>query len=243
MITILFLQLSRALTSTRPAATLRGHELRATPGCSSIRHRVRRSAVGRATVLLFALLLTLGLLPHARAYSIVSVEVVPEFPEGQLDEVFLKVKIETPGWGAFLARTNDVIVDRDEVLVIMHPDSSPLGALGVLTTNVPLGKLRVGTYRYVVALVPPSPGADWGTKFVAGTFTVVPRLEIYFNPGSGMVLLWPSSAETFVVQYADSLSGRTVWQDLAYERGSNGPFFVVDLEPPKGHRLFRLIER
>ncbi len=114
--------------------------------------------------------------------------------------------------------------------------------IGTLTTNVSLGKLPVGNYRFVVVLVPPFPTAGWGSKFVEGTFSVIPQLGISSNSG-GMFLEWPSSSESYVIEYADTWSPSPEWKDLVYDRESWGERFLVRLEPTESRRLFRLIQR
>jgi hypothetical protein len=179
----------------------------------------------------------------ALAFSIESVVVQPKAPITSFDDVFLTVTILTPQSAAFLAKTNDVVIDRDEVAIVLHPDCGLLTTVGGLTESVPLGRLRVGTYRYTIVLAPVPPGAEWGTKLAQGTFTVLPRLRIEMNSLAGLFATWPSSADAFVLQYAESLSPTAVWRDLVYQREDIGDFFLVRLEKPNTTRFYRLVQR
>lgn len=194
----------------------------------------------RAGLLIVAIALAFGF--RTEAYSIEAVVISPTNAIISTDEVVMEVKISTPEVGTGLSQPPVVVIDRDEVVVVLHPASGSLPMIGTLTTNVPLGKLPVGNYRFVVVLVPPFPTAAWGTKFVEGSFSVIPQLEIVSNSG-GMFLEWPSSGESYVIEYADTWSPSPEWKDLVYDRESWGERFLVRLEPTESHRLFRLIQR
>jgi hypothetical protein len=177
----------------------------------------------------------------ASAYSITSVQIEPEAPLKASDDVFLKVELATPGSPALLYKATDVIIDRDEVVVIFYPDSGPLDAIGHLTANVPLNRLRVGEYRYVIVLNPAPPGADWGRKFLTGTITLLPELELHMGP-AGLFLRWSVAADHFVVEYADFTTPPITWKRLSYERERVGSLFRVRIEPSEQARFYRLAE-
>ena len=177
----------------------------------------------------------------AMAFSIASVRVNPSGPITSSEEVSLTVSILTPLGAAFLRQTNEVVINRDEVVVVMHPGCGNLTEIATLTTNVALGRLRPGSYRYVVVLVPPF-SVDWGSLFSAGAFNVMPQLRIGMN-SEGIFLMWPSSAESFVIQYADQPGDAAEWKDLSYERDYIGEFFFVRVSRSENQKSYRLIQR
>jgi hypothetical protein len=191
-----------------------------------------------ACTLVATLLLLLGSKQGALGFSINSVDVNPAGSISCSDEVSLTVTILTPAVPPFLLGTNEVVINRNEVVVVMHPGCGNEDTIGTLKTNVPLGKLRAGSYHYVVVLAPPF-SVDWGTLFTTGTFNVMPQLQVGMSP-EGLYLSWPSSAEGFVIQYADQLGDATEWKDLSYELVVPG---LARVSASGNQKFFRLLQR
>ena len=118
----------------------------------------------------------------ATAFSIDSVTVLPSGTITADDPVTLEVRITTPSAPASLYKPTELVVIGNEIFVDIFPDAGPLLVLDSLLETVALGTFQPGTYEYTVVLTPAFE-VGWGTRTLAGSFSVVDVCSLPPDPG------------------------------------------------------------
>jgi hypothetical protein len=57
-----------------------------------------------------------------------------------------------------------------------------------------------------------------------------------------LLISWPASAEGFVLQTTDQITGATVWTNVAAQPLTNGQEKTVPMTAPNARSFFRLIK-
>jgi hypothetical protein len=175
----------------------------------------------------------------AAAFSIEGVTISPR-PLTSSGPVTMTVYVLTPTAPAGLYAPTQVSRSNQNVHVDIYATSGMVQMLGSMDVDASLGAFEVGDYTYDVQLYPAWPVA-WGTRYVQGTFSVLPSLKVSWS-GTNLVLHWPASATNFLLEAASDCSAR-VWAQMTNAAALAGQEMVVTNSLQPARQFYRLRKR
>jgi hypothetical protein len=172
----------------------------------------------------------------AAAFSIEGVTFTPR-PLAATVPVTMLVYVVTPNVPAELYAPTQVLWTGTHVRVDIYPTCGMLPIIGSITVSAPLGALEVGDYTYEVESHPAWP-VGWGTNYVSGTFAVLPQIKVSPS-GTNLVLRWPASATSFVLEAACECSSAG-WAGVTNTPIQMGQEMVLTNHPQLTRQFYRL---
>jgi hypothetical protein len=200
------------------------------------RHSAAAIAAALLTIVLFG--------APCLSQEIISVEIEPVGPISSSNAVSFKIVLATSQFPAQLYRPTEVVVGRNQLLIVLYPTWGDGFSFDSLTEVVPVGPLPAGTYQYVIALVAKKElQLRYNQLFVTGSFAVIPQLESALTANGQIWLRWEAS-EDFVLQTREELAAAAEWKDVPYEPVPISlPYQTVTIEPAGSSAFFRLARR
>lgn len=175
----------------------------------------------------------------AAAFSIEGVTFSPH-PLTSSAPLTMTVYVLTPSAPAGLYAPTQVLRTNNHVRVDIYPTAGIIGMIDSIYVSAPLGTCEVGDYTYEVQLYPAWP-VGWGTRYVQGTFAVLPQIAVS-RSGTNLVLRWPASATNYVLEAACECSAAG-WAAITNTPVQVGQEMVVTNHPQLTKQFYRLRKR